>query len=196
MTKMKPIEFEVFERQASVPLAGDSPPSRASNINDKTPSRDERVRIETVPMERPFFNNHIEPAYRLGKERPNHRVICFLKAQGKTNVEIAEMVGVAPFTVNYTVNQPWAKQMIADEIGKAGRSEVEALLQGEVADSVRKLIDIRDSAEASADVQRKAANDILDRFYGKPNQRIISTNVDPNQLSDAELAEIVKRGSN
>lgn len=205
---MKPIEFEVFERRA----APQGPPSRSANATDvegpqgnpgvsnsdngESCAGPEVVRVETIPLEKPFFNNNATPGFVLRKESPSHRVICFLKAQGKTHREIAEMLGITPQTVYYTINQPWARQMIAEEIGKAGRSEVEVLLKGEVAESVRKLIAVRDSVEASPDVQRKAANDILDRFYGKPNQRIISTTVDPNQLSDSELAQIVKQGAN
>lgn len=143
----------------------------------------------------PLLHNAGRPAVDLQREKPIHRAIVFLKAQGRSNREIADMLEVTPTMVAYVVKQPWAHQMIVDEIGSAGRCEVEVLLQGEVADSVRKLIELRDSDDAPKEVQRKSANDILDRFYGKPNQRITHERAEMSGLDDVELARIVKEGT-
>ena len=150
-------------------------------------------RLESIQDEKPLFNMG-SPAVHLQREKAYHRMVAFLKAQGMSNVEVAERVGVTPVTVAYVSKQPFVAQMIVDEIAKAGRPEVEVILQGAALDSVNKLIEIRDSEQASPDVQRKAANDLLDRVFGKPNQPISHSQVEANSLSDAELAKCIASG--
>lgn len=151
------------------------------------------LEYEQDRQERPLYNDP-SPAVVLQKEQASHRLIAFLKAQGLSNVEIGQRVGKSPVAVGYICKQPCTAAIIVEEIALAGRSEVEVVLQGAALDSVNKLIEIRDDADASKDVQRKAANDLLDRVFGKPNQPMTHANVDLDTLSDAELAKIAKSG--
>jgi hypothetical protein len=145
------------------------------------------------PLLRPFFNVG-DPACVLQREKPLHRAIVVLKAQCLSNVQIAERLGITPPTVAYVCKQKWALDMLRESIGQAGQDELEILLNGATADSVRKLIELRDDQDAPKEVQRKSANDILDRVFGRPTQPISHSQVDPNELSDAELAEIARKG--
>lgn len=140
----------------------------------------------------PLFNPS-NPAYTLKRERPEHRIIVMLKAQGYTNVEIARQIGWTTPGIANIVKQSWARELILKEITKAGRNQVEAVLQGEALNSVLKLIDIRDDEEVAAEVQRKAANDLLDRMYGKPNTPVTHIDGNVKTLSDAQLSKIASQ---
>lgn len=133
--------------------------------------------------------------YKLGREQLHHREMAMLKAQGFDAVEIADKMGYTKQTVRYTLAQPWMQQLVLEEIVKAGRVGVRELLQAEVIPSIEKLVSVRDSDVASPDVQRKAANDILDRVFGKPNQPISHRDEtkDLTQMTDAEIAEELKK---
>ena len=138
-----------------------------------------------------------EPFYHIQSERAEHRVMIFLKAQGHSNIEIARATGFTSVAVSNILRQPWAARRIVEEITLAGRDEVAELLQGAAADSVLKLIQLRDDANGKVPpaVQKSAADAILDRVYGKPNQRFEHTyNKNPEDMSDDELQRIVKQG--
>ena len=140
--------------------------------------------------ERPLFNNR-EEYVGLKREKPEHRIIAFLKAGGHNNVEIAEITGYTSVMVSNILRQPWTREIILDEIRKAGRDKVHEVLEAACPEAVLKLEEVMRTAP-SADVQRKAANDILDRVYGKASQPIsVNTAANLDALTDAELAKII-----
>lgn len=149
------------------------------------------TRSEAPPRE--FFNGR-DPSYVLKSERPVHRAIAFLAAQGLSYIEVAERLGISPVTVQYVVKQPWCEAEILEIIHKNGGDQVALVLQAEALPSVKKLIEIRDSEESNKEVQRKAANDLLDRIYGKACQPILHRSEELEQLSDQELEAMVNRG--
>lgn len=139
-----------------------------------------------------------EPYYNNKREQPQHRHIGLLKAQGLTNKEIAEETGYTPVAVSNILRQPWIQDLIYQEMRRAGRDAVRETLEVQALPSIQKLIELRDDVEVYAknpDIARKAANDLLDRVYGKPNQPITRTEkVELDSLTDQQLAEIVKNG--
>ncbi|HEY5960950.1 MAG TPA: hypothetical protein VIV60_30550 [Polyangiaceae bacterium] len=195
-----PTEFAEFLREENEPAAAEPTSGVVDRAVDEATESLADVatgRFVLPPEERPLYcapGYTSDPHWRTVREKPIHRAVIFLKAQGLSNREISTRLGIHWVTVCNIVRQPWAAKQIVEEIAKAGRGEVETLLEGAVADSIVKLINLRDDDDAPKDVQRKSANDLLDRFYGKPNQKIITASVDPNDLSDAELAEIARKG--
>jgi hypothetical protein len=165
-------------------------PSEPANV--PAPDSDLSVEADAWVESQPFFNP-ASPAYILKRERPEHRIIVYLKCQGHTYVEIAKRLGWSPPGVANVCKQPWALQLIGKELERAGRNQVEVILSNESINSIMKLIEIRDNPNAQLEVQRKAANDLLDRVYGKPTQPIATTEVDPKELSDVQLAQIAKK---
>lgn len=183
------VEFSVVgdspAAEAQAPQLSAAPsvaPSLVEEANDWT-------NLQVVPL-----HNPADPRWILKREREEHRIIVFLKAQGHTNGEIAQRTGYCKATVANVCKQPWARSIILAEITKAGRDQVETVLQGEALESVLKLIDIRDSTAAPVETQRKAANDILDRVYGKPNTPVTHSDADVKTLTDKQLMEIARRG--
>lgn len=141
---------------------------------------------------RPLYNGR-EPAYVLQSERPVHRAIIFLAAQGLSYVEIAQQLGITPVCVQYVVKQDWAQEEILKQIHDNGGEAVAVVLQQQALPSVMKLIELRESEKVAAEVQRKAANDLLDRIFGRPNQPVTHRSEDLQEMSDAELQAIVAK---
>lgn len=141
------------------------------------------------------LHNGRQPFYTIKHERLEHRVILYLKAEGHSNVEIAQITGFTPVAVSNIVRQPWAQDEVLRIIRSHGEDAVETTLKGAALDSVLKLIDLRESPKAGPEVQRKAANDLLDRLFGKPNQRIEHQNIDVSKVPDAELLKHIPTSS-
>lgn len=156
---------------------------------DLAAEADEWANLQVIPL-----HNPCDPRWTLKREKLEHRVIVYLKAQGHTYGEIAQRTGFCKTTIANVCKQPWARSIILAEITKAGRDQVETVLQGEALESVLKLIDIRDNEKAPIETQRKASNDILDRVYGKPNQPVSHADIDAKALTDKQLMEIARRG--
>lgn len=145
-----------------------------------------------VEEPRGLFNPR-EPHYVLQSERPVHRAIVFLAAQGLSYVEIAQELGITPTCVQYVTKQPWAEKEILEQIHKNGGEAVAVVLSQQALPSVMKLIELRDSEKVAAEVQRKSANDLLDRIFGRPNQPVTHRTEDLQEMSDAELQAIVAK---
>jgi hypothetical protein len=139
------------------------------------------------------FHRMSKPTFGRITETPLHREVGFLTLKGHTQQEIADILGIAVNTVFNTQRLPWVKQLMVDEIRNAGRRSLTEILDEQMPACLQKLIDLRDNAE-SQEVQRKAANDLLNRRLGMPGQKIEhSTDTDPSRLSDDELAAIVTK---
>lgn len=153
----------------------------------------ESVSLGVASAPPPLFNAK-EPLVELKHEKYEHRNVCFLKAQGFSNVEIAELTGYTPTAIGYIVKQPWAEKLILDVIHKEGGDAVHKLLGEEALKAAERLIQISSDAKINVETRRKANNDILDRVYGRPNQPYTEekvTNVE--SLSDEELAKLVSK---
>lgn len=128
-------------------------------------------------------------------EKPEHRAIVFMKAQGFSNREIASHSGYTESWVSQVVRQPWARQRILSILHTQGEDAVRLAIQGSALDSVYTLIDIRDNDKAPASARLGAASNLLDRFLGKPTQHVEATHHKGNSSDrvdqiDNELAVV------
>ncbi len=105
-------------------------------------------------------------------ERPVHRLIVYLKAQGHSNKEIADRTGFTQAWVSQITRQPWFRLRLVQELKDAGVDAIESVLKSTALDSVFTLIDLRDDDSAPKAVRSACANSLLDRFRGKPVQTI------------------------
>ena len=130
-----------------------------------------------------------EPHYAILHEKPQHRVMIYLAAQGHTVTEIADLTGFTTVCVNNVLRQPWAQKRITEEIANSGRSKVEMVLKGSQLAAIERLIAEMDNPDARPSERINAADKILDRVMGKPNQPLtISEGKSLDQMSDAEIA--------
>lgn len=126
---------------------------------------------EKEPCITGFFNPR-EPNLAILHEKPEHRVFIMMKARGWSNREIANATGYTDAWISQLMRQPWAQRTLAEEIARAGRDEIATLLEGSAADSIRRLIDVRDDPETPPAVVSATCERLLDRFLGKPRQQV------------------------
>lgn len=108
----------------------------------------------------------------LNKEQPHHRLMVLMRARGFSTSEIAEQLGYTPSTVSVALRQPWARQMLVDILQSEGLDGVHKLLQAELVPSILRLVDVRDAPTSKGSEVTAAATAIIDRFLGKPTQRV------------------------
>lgn len=122
-----------------------------------------------------LFNDR-GPNLAIMHEKPEHRIAVLYKAQGKTNREIAKVLGWTEAWTSQVLRQPWAREALLEEIRRNnGGEEVSAILRGEAVNTVFTLIDLRDTADDEG-VRLRASQDLLDRHLGKATQRVETKN--------------------
>lgn len=158
------------------------PTNRSSNSNS----------VLTV---RPLYGA-TEPSVELKHEKPVHRIMINLKAEGYDDEEIGRITGYTGAGVRVILKQEWAMREVLEKIERSGKSQIEkvhSLLHEEMVNNIEFLRDLRDNEKAGIGERRKAANDLLNRTFGHPTQPILHEHkqIDPNQLDDSDLAKIV-----
>lgn len=151
--------------------------------------------IEAVPK---FWNqDKRKPQHVIQVERPEHRAICILAAQGFTSTEIAEQTGYTTACIQNVRKQEWAQSYIAQLMEKSGRKAVMSELQGAAREAAQLLVkSIRGELPDQKPADRcKDAHKLLDRLYGTAPQIVMHGNVDAAELSDEELAATIASGN-
>lgn len=101
-----------------------------------------------------------------------HRTAAYLWATGITQGQVAKIVEKSEDSVSALVKTPWFQQNVTRILKENGAKDVMKLFEAEQFNSLLTLINLRDDAKVAASVRRNAAVDILDRFLGKPTQRV------------------------
>ena len=148
--------------------------------------------FEHMQPEDDFFNAK-DPNLRIQSERPQHRLILFLKARGHNNREIAQAVGMSESWISQVLRQPWARERLAAELNAAGRDELSNLIETAAKDSLYKLVELRDDEETPKAVAANVSTYLVDRFLGKPKQSIEQKVGQLDQLTDEQLTTIISR---
>lgn len=152
-------------------------------------------RVEyTVLSSPPLLHNHKAPYHVNQKERPAHRLMLELAAKGYNNKEIAETVGKSAVNVNNALRQPHSQQTLVNAIRErvSADEQVVEVIRTNVVKAVETLAEIMDDGDAKNSDRIAAAEALLNRRYGKPNQPINSGGtVDLNHLSDEALAKML-----
>lgn len=106
-------------------------------------------------------------------EKPEHRLMLWLRLQGHSNKEIAAITGYKAVAISQITRQPWFLEAFTRISTEMGKDAVDRFLTGETVPTLQKLVSLRDNAE-SEQVQLAASNSILDRIRGKPTVRVES----------------------
>jgi len=110
------------------------------------------------------------PNFAIVHEKPEHRLIVYLKAKGKSNRAIAKQLGYTDAWVSQIVRQPWFQVRLMQELKQEGQ-DAAAFGKNQIELSLLTICTLRDSATSEA-VRFQSANSILDRYLGKPVQRM------------------------
>jgi hypothetical protein len=142
-----------------------------------------------------FFNAH-PPNLAILHEKPEHRTLLWMKAQGASNREIAYQSGYTEPWLSQLFRQPWAQERLVQIITDNGRDVVSELLKAAAPDSVLKLIDLRDDPQTPAATVRATCENLLDRYLGKPKQQVELQSTNTTNLKVEELDTEIKRLEN
>lgn len=174
-----------------------------ANTNESVTAPEQAAKTETVSepeiTDVPKFWNQgaRKPQHVIKVERPEHRAICILAAQGFTSTEISEQTGWTTAMIQNVRKQEWAQSYIAQLMEKAGRKQVMNELQGAAKDAAALIIQsVRGELADQKPADRcKDAHKLLDRLYGTAPQVVMHGNVDVNDLTDEELAATIASGN-
>jgi len=89
-----------------------------------------------------------------------------------SNREVAARTDYDENWVGQICNQPWFRLRLVKELKDAGRDAVSEVIKSAALDSVFTLIGLRDNDQTPASVRAASANALLDRFLGKPTQKL------------------------
>lgn len=141
-------------------------------------------------------NYQPKPHYARQQEKPEHRVMAYMKASGFTAREIADAMGVSATTVQEILRQPWINQLTVEIAHARGIDKALAMIDSLALPAVEALGQVVKDPDASNRDRINAADKILCRKYGNPNQPMtFGKAVDPRTLSDEDLARIAAGGS-
>ena len=126
-------------------------------------------------------------------EKPVHRLMAEMAAQGFTNAEIGLHTGYTPHHVANILRQPFARQHTIKTIEKTVQQEMKEFLEAEVLPNLRVLKQERDRIDNRSSDRQSAANALLDRFLGKPVQPIAEGAKNPAEMTDEELRSQIER---
>lgn len=175
----RPIDVGDLDPEAEVQVL---PPN--TYLNSPVPTSDSSAYL---------FNQQL-PSVLLKHEKVEHRIMLFLKAQGKSNREVAQYMGYSDPQVSQIVRQPWFMIGLKELLEEAGQDIVKRVLEGSALDSVITLIAIRDNEKTPPAVKANVCNSLLDRWLGKPIARVeVERKESPlkqNDKIDAELPEL------
>lgn len=135
------------------------------------------------------LHNDRNPNLAVMSERPEHRMIVYLRAQGKTPAEIAPLVGLGYQWVLQICRQPWFKKRLMEMIHEAGQDGVQKFLDGEIMPSIVTLAEVRDTAAKASD-RVAACNSLLDRALGKAVQHIKTEKLPTVDAAKVEMSAL------
>lgn len=134
--------------------------------------------------------NDNPPNLAIKSERPEHRIILYLKAQGLSNQDIATKTGYGYQWVCQIVRQPWFRKAFVDMVEDAGKDATEEFLKGETLNSLHVLVEVRDNPNAKDAARVAAANAVLDRALGKPTQHIKTERLGTSDTAQDEMGAV------
>lgn len=158
----------------------------------------EKIAEVAGPTSEDGLYNDRDPHYLIKHQRPEHRIAILLKAQGNSNREIAQTMGISAVSVANILKQPWARKQLLEEINRAGRNEVIQVFKGAALDVAEAVVAIVNDPETKASDKLSASHLILDRLFGKATQPM-DINLSDSKLktmSDAELLKIATGATN
>lgn len=162
-----------------------------SHVGDTTPKRlqgEQKVQQIDDPL-----MGDTDSCVQLERERPVHRLMAELTAQGYNAVEVAKFTDYDPVYVRRILKQPFVRDRIVKTIKKSVQDEMKEFLEAEVLPSLRTLKTVRDNPTARGTDKISASNALLDRFLGKPVQPIDNNAKPVSELSDEQLKAEVER---
>lgn len=132
------------------------------------------------------FHGAKEPTVTIQKEKAIHRTAAYMIASGAKIRAVADHLDVAEATVRSWTKQPFFQSLVATIIHNEFSGDITSMLRTAAVEAVMIETDLMHNS-TSDQVRLKAAQDLLDRFRGKPTNFVHHTN---GALSEDPAAEI------
>lgn len=161
---MEPITEEMIQL-LDAPISS-APPNKQLYANSSLSGS--AVETEMLSSKSRLFNTRL-PNLAIVHEKPEHRIIIYLKTQGRTNREIAAQMGYTEAWISQITRQPWFQVRLLEALDERP-DHIEEFLKAQLEPTILRLVHLRDNAESES-VQLGATINLLDRFLGKPIQR-------------------------
>ena len=132
-------------------------------VDDLFPEEDELLRE---------YYNPTAPSVVIQHEKPAHRAMAMMKAQGATNKEVAEIMNYTPCGVSLITRQPWFRERVLALQHSLGIHEVRKKLQKYSNDAVEVLGDALTDDKIKPAERQRCAMYVLDQTLGKAKQSV------------------------
>ncbi len=169
------------------------------------PNRDEAAFGE-LEAEGKLLHGATRPPVTIQQERPEHRFLVFLFAQGLSTKDIfiqlggewnasanAPISGTGQYSYQHlhTIRrQAWFQKRLVEYMEECGKDVVRAKLEAECMPSLDRVIAIRDDVNAPVAVQLRAAESLLDRFLGKAAITVTHVQASSVDRYEKEISEL------
>lgn len=134
------------------------------------------------------IHNGVAPNINIASERPEHRLIMYLVAQGKSQREVAHLTGYSEGWISQVVRQPWFRDRLTQTLDGAGYSVVEEKIRDGADAALDTITELMTSARSES-VRASCAFDLLDRHLGKAKQRVDVKNETTIAYKDVQQIE-------
>jgi hypothetical protein len=132
-----------------------------------------------------------KPGYQsIKSEKPEHRLMLWLKLQGHNAKEIATITGYTPEHVRTVCKQPWFREAFCRISTEQGQDAVQTFLEGHVVEACEGLVDLGQHASTDS-VKLSAWSTILDRVRGKPAVKIETKNASTVDVTVTTVADLL-----
>jgi hypothetical protein len=150
------------------------------------------------------LHNQQKPNLNIIKEKPEHRFIAILRAQGyslkdvfvqmggEMNEKNQPIAGTGKYTYSWLsqINrQAWFTKQVTRLLEEAGKDKISAALETEAMTSLDTIVELRDNSDMD-NVRLSASKDILDRFLGKATNKIESKSIVTHEKVSEDDARI------
>jgi hypothetical protein len=143
-------------------------------------------------LEDALFND-TDPYIFFDREKPVHRRMAEMSAQGFNVKEIAEYTHYESHYVSQVLKQPYARQYMIRSVKQSAQQEMKEFLEAELMPSLKTVKDVRDDLNARQSDRLSASRELLDRLLGRSAQPILQSDVAAEKLSNEELERRVQQ---
>lgn len=149
-----------------------------NNVQSYANSEMAQTELHEQSLKNTFFGQR-PPNLQIKQEKPEHVLIMFLKAEGKSHKEIAEQLGMSQSWVSQVTRQPWFTIRLMEFLNERGKDSFDCALKSAVLPAIEKLAELSQSSigdeDVPASVQFQASKEICNRFFGAPVVRTENT---------------------
>lgn len=143
-----------------------------------------------------LFNDINNPvrAHVRQRERPEHRLMICMAANGFNITEIAEKSGYSAQAVSSILREPWARARIIGMQQEVGMDELQRTIRQGASGAIARIRQRAENDQVDPGVRERADEYLANRYLGKPKEQVEHTHKPVDKLSDSELTAIIEQG--